>query len=80
MLSLHVLLFGVVPQAPVLGLHEAVKHGFVVVHDFGFPPVHTPDWQLSVWVQRSPSLQVLPLGTGPVPHTLGFPAQVAERH
>jgi hypothetical protein len=28
----------------------------------GLPPVHTPDWQVSVWLHRLPSLQAVPSG------------------
>jgi len=33
------------------------------VQTCGFPPVHTPAWQVSVLVQPLPSLQLVPLET-----------------
>ena len=38
----------------------AVWHWSLAVHTTGFAPVHVPDWHVSVWVQASPSLQLVP--------------------
>jgi hypothetical protein len=49
-------------QTPVLGAQApATVHGPEAVHTTGFDPVQTPDWQVSVCVQASLSLQVVPL-------------------
>ena len=39
----------------------ALWHWSSGVQVTGFDPTHTPAWQVSVWVQASPSLQVVPL-------------------
>jgi hypothetical protein len=42
----------------------------------GFEPVQVPDWQVSVWVHRSPSLQVVPSAFAGVEHVPVPGAQV----
>ena len=37
-------------------------HWSLAVHVTGFPPVHVPDWQVSVRVQALPSLHPVPSG------------------
>jgi hypothetical protein len=37
-------------------------HWSAATQTTGFDPVHVPDWQLSVWVQTSPSSQTVPFG------------------
>jgi len=32
------------------------------VQETGFAPLHAPAWQVSVWVQASPSLHAVPFG------------------
>jgi hypothetical protein len=45
-------------------------HSSVAAQITGLVPVHVPAWQLSTWVQRSPSLHWVPFGfSGPTPHT-----------
>jgi hypothetical protein len=48
---------------PVAGAHvPASWHAFNGVHTTGFDPLHVPDWQVSVCVQPSLSLQDVPSG------------------
>ena len=48
-------------HAPVDGLHvPAAWHWSDAVHVTGFPPVHVPDWQVSVCVHAFPSLHDVP--------------------
>jgi hypothetical protein len=48
-------------QVPVEVLQvPLVWHWSLAVQVTGFPPVQTPAWQVSVWVQALPSLQVVP--------------------
>ena len=48
---------------PVPGLHVPTSwHWSNAVHTTGLVPLHTPDWQLSIWVQALPSLQDVPFG------------------
>jgi hypothetical protein len=48
-------------QVPSAWLHvPATWHWSSAVQVTGLPPVQAPDWQLSVWVQALPSLQVVP--------------------
>jgi hypothetical protein len=55
-------LFGL-EHTPVAGLQVPGSwHWFSAVHTTGFVPVQIPAWQLSVCVQRSPSLQPEPFG------------------
>jgi hypothetical protein len=50
-------------QAPVAGLHTPASwHWSEGVQITGSKPVQVPDWQVSVWVQKSPSSQVDPSG------------------
>src|SRR5438132_674589 len=52
--------FGLV-HWPVEGLQvPAVWRGSDAAQMTAFPPVQTPDWQTSVWVQAFPSLQLVP--------------------
>jgi len=54
-------------HAPVLGSQvPAMWHWSEAVQTLGLAPVHTPLWQVSVCVQASPSLQVVPLGAAGV--------------
>jgi hypothetical protein len=49
-------------QLPVVGLHvPGVWHGPGAGQITGLVPVHTPLWQVSLWVQRLPSLHTAPL-------------------
>jgi hypothetical protein len=41
----------------------AAWHWSDAVHVTGLPPVHVPDWHVSVCVQRLPSLQLVPFAT-----------------
>jgi hypothetical protein len=51
-------------QAPVDGSQvPAVWHWSEAAQTTGLPPVQTPAWQLSVCVQRLPSLQAVPFAT-----------------
>ena len=48
-------------QIPVEELQvPALWHWSEAVQTTGLDPVHTPNWQVSVWVHRSPSLQGVP--------------------
>ena len=48
-------------HAPEAGSQvPAAWHWSLAVHATGLAPVHAPFWQLSVWVQALPSLQVVP--------------------
>jgi hypothetical protein len=61
--SLQLVPFGAVglEHAPVCGLHEpATWHWSLAVQLTGFAPVHVPALHVSVCVQASPSLQVIP--------------------
>jgi hypothetical protein len=52
-------------QTPVDGAQvPAAWHWSLAVQTFGFAPVQTPDWQVSVCVQALPSLHVAPFGFG----------------
>src|SRR5437667_262470 len=56
-------------HAPVAGLQvPAVWHWSEAVQTTGLAPVHTPLWQVSVWVQPSPSLQAVPSVVGGFEH------------
>jgi hypothetical protein len=49
-------------QTPVAELHDpAVWHWSAAAQATGFAPAQTPAWQVSVWVQASPSEHELPL-------------------
>ena len=79
--SLQVVPFslGGLEQTPVLGLHvPASWHWSCAVHVTGLLPVHTPAWQLSVWVQALPSLHAVPLVFGEQMPTR--PARLQEEH
>jgi hypothetical protein len=48
-------------QTPVAGLQvPATRHGPGTGQTTGLEPVQVPPWQVSVWVQASPSLQEMP--------------------
>jgi hypothetical protein len=50
-------------QLPVAGWQmPALWHWSSAVHTTGLEPVQVPDWQVSVWVHRLESLQLVPLG------------------
>src|SRR6185369_16490583 len=52
-------------QRPVEGAQvPAAWHWSEAVQVTGFAPVQAPAWQLSVWVQASPSVQEVPSATG----------------
>ena len=46
----------------------------------GLEPVHVPDWQVSVWVQAFPSLQIVPLGRGEASHASEVSLQTPMLH
>jgi hypothetical protein len=46
----------------------ALWHWSVAVQTTGSTPLHTPPWQVSVWVHALPSLQAVPLGLGDASH------------
>jgi hypothetical protein len=51
-------------QTPVAVLHvPTVWHWSRAVQTTGFDPVHTPDWQVSVFMHALPSLHNVPSGT-----------------
>jgi len=55
-------------QAPVAGLQvPATWHWSLAAQVTGLAPVHAPAWQVSVWVQASPSSQGPPLVGAQVP-------------
>src|SRR5438046_10712526 len=59
------LVFGGVEHTPVLVLQvPASWHWSSAVQTIGLAPVQVPFWQVSVWVQASPSLQAAPDGMG----------------
>ena len=48
-------------QVPINGLQASTSwHESLGVQTKGFPPMHAPLWQVSVCVQRSPSVQPVP--------------------
>ena len=50
-------------QVPDAGLHvPATWHWSLAVQVTGLEPAQMPVWQVSVWVQASPSEQLVPLG------------------
>src|SRR5207253_2002595 len=52
-------------QAPLAGSQvPATWHWSLAVQVTGLPPVQTPAWQLSAWVQALPSLQLAPFAAG----------------
>jgi hypothetical protein len=57
--------FGGLEQRPVAGAHiPATWQASLGVHVTGLDPVHTPPWQVSVWVHPFPSLQAAPFPFG----------------
>src|SRR5215813_9824524 len=54
------------PQVPDAGAQLAVA--WLAVQATGLPPVQTPAWQVSVWVQASPSSQAVPSGAAGLVH------------
>ncbi len=63
--SSHAVPFGAVgfEQCPVNESQAPTTwHGSDAEHTTGLPPLHTPDWQASVWVHALPSLQAVPFG------------------
>jgi len=52
-----------VEQVPVEGLHVPATLHAGAVQLTGFAPVQAPLWQVSVWVQALPSLQLVPFAT-----------------
>jgi hypothetical protein len=56
-------------HAPVAGLHPFdASHGPTGGHTIGAPPVQPPAWQVSLWVQWSPSSQATPSGRAGFEH------------
>jgi hypothetical protein len=56
-------------QMPLAGSQApAVWHWSGVAQVTGFVPVQAPAWQVSVWVQALPSLQVVPSGLAGLVH------------
>jgi hypothetical protein len=56
-------------HAPVDALQvPATWHWSDATHVTGLPPVQTPAWQVSIWVQALPSLQTVPFVTGVCVH------------
>jgi hypothetical protein len=48
-------------HSPLVGSHvPATWHWSLAAQTTGLAPLQMPAWQLSVWVQASPSLQALP--------------------
>ena len=48
-------------HVPFVGLQvPALWHWSTALHTTGLVPEHVPLWQVSVWVQALPSLQVVP--------------------
>lgn len=45
---------------PVAGLHPSVVHGLLSLQFGAAPPVHVPDWHVSVVVHAFPSSQPVP--------------------
>jgi hypothetical protein len=63
-------------QTPVAVLHAPAVWHWSAVHTTGLLPVHTPFWQVSVWVHAFPSSQAVPLtliGMLHVPSALQVP-------
>jgi hypothetical protein len=61
--------FGFV-HTPVPGLQTpATWHWSLAVQTTGFEPLQAPDWQVSVWVHASPSLQAVPFAAFGFVHT-----------
>ena len=53
--------FGGFEQCPVDGLQVPTRwHWSIAAHSTGFVPTQAPAWQVSVWVQASPSVQAAP--------------------
>jgi hypothetical protein len=64
-------------QVPVPGLQApAAWHESGAAHTTGFDPVHVPLWHESVWVQASPSLQLVPFAAAGFEHSPLEGAQV----
>ena len=56
---------GGLEHIPVDGLQvPTLWHWSEAVQTTGLAPVQVPDWQVSVWVHKSPSLQGVPLALG----------------
>jgi len=56
-------------HVPVVGSQvPATWHWSEAVQVTGFAPAHVPPWQVSVWVQALPSLQLAPLGLAGFEH------------
>jgi hypothetical protein len=54
---------------PLVGSQApAMWHWSAATQVTGLPPVQTPAWHESVWVQRFPSLHVVPSATGGFEH------------
>jgi hypothetical protein len=69
--SLHAVPFaaGGFEHWPLDGLHvPATWHWSDAVHTTGLVPMQAPDWQVSVWVQASASLQLVPFTAGGFVH------------
>ena len=69
-----------VVQVPVAGSQTpAVWHRLLAEHTTGLRPVQTPDWQVSVWVQRLPSSQAVSSGTARGSHCPVLESQTLTR-
>jgi hypothetical protein len=67
--SLQAVPFGTPVYAhPVVGLQASLVHGLLSLQTSGVPAVQTPDWHVSLPLQRLPSAQAVPLVTGVVVH------------
>ncbi len=61
---------GELEHFPLAGSHiPAVWHELGATQTTALLPEHTPAWQVSVWVQASPSLHTEPLAFGGFEHT-----------
>jgi hypothetical protein len=64
-------------QLPVaLSQVPGTWHSSIAVQTTGLPPSHEPPWQVSVWVQASPSSQAAPSGLTGFEHTPSVGSQV----
>lgn len=78
--SSHVLPSGFagLEQTPVAELQVPTSwHASEAVHTTGLPPVQTPAWHVSVFVQASPSLHAVPVSRAHVPFE-GAPATTEQ--
>ena len=72
LLSLHVVPFAAAgfEHIPLVVSHvPAMWHWSLATHVFGLPPVHVPDWQVSMSVHAFPSEHVVPFAAAGFEHT-----------